>query len=427
MWLRWATCVAMAIAPCVYAQDDRSRLDVLTLDAALERVGRVHPDLRLSDARRPLLEAGIDAASQRPPLTAGATLENFAGNGPYAGAGRAELTVTLAGVLERGGKLEARRAVAMAQLDALAPQREVLRLDLLAETARRYLDVTAAQRQRDIALEDIAQRKRAVDAAQRRLSAGASPESALMTAQAALAQAQLDRDRAYQAEEVARLRLAALWNGREGQFRTAAGDPLALPALEDFRQLAEWLERTPELAALAGQARVREAELRLAQSARQPDLQWQAGLRGLNGDDALALTGGFSLPLGSASRAAPGIRAAEAGLRLGDAERDAMRSRLYVLLASAHGQYTTARLEAARLGTDVLPRLARAELAADRAWRAGAISYLEWSQLQAMRVEARKRQLDVAVQAQQALIEIQRLTGQPLVAPGLASLPETAP
>ncbi|PTA84927.1 TolC family protein, partial [Kosakonia sp. H7A] len=41
---------------------------------------------------------------------------------------------------------------------------------------------------------------------------------------------------------------------------------------------------------------------------------------------------------------------------------------------------------------------------------------LEWSQLQAMRVSARRRQLDVAVQAQQALIEIQRLTGQPIVA-----------
>ncbi len=427
MWLRLAALAAIAIAPCAYAQDERSRLDSLTLDDALARVASVHPDLRLSDAQRPLLEAGVDAAALRPALTAGATLENFGGSRPYAGLDRAELTVTLAGVLERGGKLEARRAVALANLDALAPQREVLRLDLLAETARRYLDVTAAQRQRDIALEDIEQRKRAVSAAQLRLTAGASPESALLTAQAALAQAQLDRDRAYQAEEAARLRLAALWNGRDGQFRTASGNPLALPALEDFQQLADLLERTPELAVLAGQTRVREAELRLAQSARRPDLQWQAGVRGVNGDDAVALVGGFNLALGSASRAAPGIRAAEASLAMSAAERTALQSRLYALLAAAHGEYTTARLETSRLGSDVLPRLARAELAADRAWRAGAISYLEWSQLQAMRVEARKRQLDVAVQAQQALIEIQRLTGQPVVATSSASPQETSP
>lgn len=416
MWLRLATCVVIAVAPCAYAQDDQSRLDSLTLDDALERVARVHPDLRLSDAQRPLREADLAVAGLRPPLTAGAMIENLAGNGPYRGLDRAELTVTLAGVLERGGKLEARRAVAMSNLDALAPQREVVRLDLLAETARRYLAVTAAQRQRDIALEDIAQRKRAVDAAQQRLSAGASPESTLLTAQAALAQSRLDRDRAYQAEESARLHLAALWNGRDGRFRTASGDPLALPALEDFQQLATLIERTPELAVLAGAARVREAELQLARAARLPDLQWQAGTRNLQGDDAVALVGGVSLPLGSAARAAPGIQAAEAALAMNAVEREAQQSRLYALLAAAHGQYTTARLEAARLGTDVLPRLTRAELAAERAWRAGAISYLEWSQLQAMRVSARRRQLDVAVQAQQALIEIQRLTGQPIVA-----------
>lgn len=427
MWLRLATCVVIAVAPCAQAQEDRSRLDSLTLDDALERIARIHPDLRVADAQRPLLEAGLASAAQRPPLTAGATLENVTGSGPYRGLDRAELTVTLAGVLERGGKLEARRAVAMAHLDALAPQREIVRLDLLAETALRYLAVTAAQRQRDIALEDIAQRKRAVEAARLRLNAGASPESTVLTAQAALAQAQLDRDRAYQAEESARLHLAALWNSRDGQFRTASGDPLALPPLEDFQRLADLLERTPELATLAGQARVREAELQLARTARQPDLQWQAGLRALQGDDAVALVGGFSLPLGSAARAAPGIQAAQAALAMGTAERDALQSRLYALLAAAHGQYTTARLEAARLGSDVLPQLARAEFAAERAWRAGAISYLEWSQLQAMRVDARKRQLDVAVQAQQALIEIQRLTGQPVVAAAALSQEKDSP
>src|SRR5690606_42105786 len=60
----------------------------------------------------------------------------------------AELTVTLAGVLERGGKLDARRAVAQANLDSLAPQRETVRLDLMAEVARRYLAVTDARQQR---------------------------------------------------------------------------------------------------------------------------------------------------------------------------------------------------------------------------------------------------------------------------------------
>ncbi len=76
----------------------------------------------------------------------------------------------------------------------------------------------------------------------------------------------------------------------------------------------------------------------------------------------------------------------------------------------------TARLEVDRLRTDVLPKLAKAEAAAERAYRAGAISYLEWAQLQSERTAARKQQLDAALEAQRALIEIQRLTGAPFVA-----------
>ena len=69
-----------------------------------------------------------------------------------------------------------------------------------------------------------------------------------------------------------------------------------------------------------------------------------------------------------------------------------------------------------RLASDVIPKLGRAEAAAERAYRAGAISYLEWAQLQSERTNARKQQLEAALEAQRALIEIQRLTGQPFVA-----------
>jgi len=104
-------------------------------------------------------------------------------------------------------------------------------------------------------------------------------------------------------------------------------------------------------------------------------------------------------------------------------ERQSRALQLQAVLAQAHGSYMTARLEVQRLGTDVLPQLTRAEKAAETAWRAGAISYLEWAQLQAMRIEAEQRQLQAAVSAQTALVEIQRLSGQPLLVPDRAGAP----
>lgn len=415
MWKRLAALAALAIAPCAIAQVP-SPPEPLTLDAAISRVARTHPDLRLPVLQRAAAEARYEGAGFKPPLAFGVDIENALGTGASRGFDASEVTVSLAGVLERGGKLDARRALAQANIDTLAPQREITRLDLMAEVARRYLAITAARGQRRIALDDIEQRRRAVAAARVRLQAGASPASTLMTAQAALAQAELDRDRAMQAERAARLALAALWNAREADFTEVSGEPLQLPALEDFQQLAALLSDTPELALIAGEARVREAQLQLARSELRGNLSWQLGMRNNRDSGDTALVGGFSLPLGNARRAGPEIRAAEAELAMSAVQRESRALQLYSTLAEAHGRYATARLEVARLDSDVLPQLQRAEKAAESAWRAGAISYLEWAQLQAMRIEARQRQLDAALAAQTALIEIQRLTGQPLVA-----------
>jgi cobalt-zinc-cadmium efflux system outer membrane protein len=430
MWMRLAALAAVAFVPCAYAQGTApvSPLPLaassatpaprspLTLDEALARVARFHPDLRLADAQRPIWEARGDAAALRPPLTLGVELENALGSGSSRGFDAAELTVTLAGVLERGGKLDARRVLAQANLDALAPQRETARLDLMAEVARRYLGVTEARAQRAIAETDIEQRRRAVAAARLRLQAGASPESVLMTAQAMLAQAEVDRDRAVQMDRSARVALAALWREREPGFDVVSGDPMRLPELQDFDVLADTLQRTPELAVLAGERRVREAQLQLARTQARPDLSWQAGVRNSRDSGDTSLVAGFSLPLGGVSRAAPEIRAAEAELALNGVEREARALQLYATLAEAHGRYLTSRLEVTRMARDVLPQLQRAENAAGTAWRSGAISYMEWAQLQAMRIEARQRQLAAAIAAQTALIEIQRLTGQAMLA-----------
>jgi cobalt-zinc-cadmium efflux system outer membrane protein len=84
------------------------------------------------------------------------------------------------------------------------------------------------------------------------------------------------------------------------------------------------------------------------------------------------------------------------------------------------GRYRVAQLEVRRLQVDVLPKLARAEAAAARAYRAGAASPLEWAQLLAEHTAVRRQQLEAALDAQRALIEIQRLTGQAFVAAGTA-------
>ncbi|WP_028920708.1 TolC family protein [Pseudoxanthomonas suwonensis] len=425
MWLRPAAFVALALAWCGSASAQAPQR--LTLDDAFARVADTHPELRLYGVRREGLSAGLDAAALRPPLVAGVQVENAFGNGQTRGLDAAELTLTLASVIERGGKLDARRTLAQSRIDALAVERETTRLDLLAEVARRYLAVAAARQRRAIADTDIAQRQRTVAAARQRLQAGASPESVLLTAQAALARAELERARGEQDERAARHHLAALWGERSPTFDVAETDPTALPDIDDVEALASLLDATPELARFAGEQRIREARLQLARSESKPDLDWQLGVRRLEASGDTALVGSLSMPLGAARRAKPAIREAEAELAMLGIEREARDISLYSTLVEAHGRYRLAQLEVQRLRDDVLPRLAKAESAAERAYRGGAISYLEWAQLQSEHTAAHRQQLDAALDAQRALIEIQRLTGRSFIAGSGASTQGSSP
>jgi len=414
MWLRSTALAVFAAASCLPAAAQSP--ETLTLDEAFARVAQSHPDLRLLEGQGKMLSAELERASLRPGLMAGVSVENALGTGAASGFNQAEISLTLAGVLERGGKLDARRALAQSRIDALAVQRETKRLDLLAEVARRYLAVNAAQEQRRIADLDVMQRQRTVAGARQSLVAGASPESVLLTAQAALARAEMERDRATQRGVAARQHLAALWGERDPAFAVVAGDALALPDIADFAELDALLASTPELARFADETRIGEARLQLARSQASPDFDWQVGVRRLQATDDFALIGSVSMPLGSARRAQPELRAAEAELALVGIEREVQALSLYSTLAEAHGRYRVAQFEVTRLQSDVLPKLAKAENAAERAYRGGALSYMEWAFLQSERTTARKQQLETALDAQRALIEIQRLTGQAFVA-----------
>uniref|UniRef100_UPI002148D4CA TolC family protein n=1 Tax=Tahibacter caeni TaxID=1453545 RepID=UPI002148D4CA len=186
----------------------------------------------------------------------------------------------------------------------------------------------------------------------------------------------------------------------------------SLPAVPDFAAIAALLDSTPDLARFADERRVREARLQLAQSETAADLSWSVGVRRLPGGD-WGLLGGVSLPLGATARAEPGRRSARAELAALELERESGELGLYATLSEAQARLAGDVAEAVQLRDELLPRLLAAERAAEQAYRAGALSYLEWAQLQAETTAARRRELELTLQAQRLLIELQRLTAQP--------------
>lgn len=413
MPVRPAAFVAALMLCCAPAWSQTSR--TISLETAFTRTLENHPDLARFEPLREMTLAQAEAETQRPPLRLGLEVENAPRSEQDSAFDTAETTLSLASVIETGGKREARRAVADARLGALTLEQEQRRADLLAEVARRYLDLLAAQSLVEIADREVTQRESMVEAAHKRLRAGASPESVSLAAEAGVARARLLRDRSEAQRQAATRRLAILWNSREPGFDRVSGDPLALPRIASLDELHALLESSPELRRFADEARIREARLQLARSGRNIDIEWSAGVRRLEEDGSWAAVAAVSVPLGSARRAEPGIRAAQAELAALSLERESATLSLEATLIEAHLRFSGASAEVRAARAEVLPKLEAAERAAERAFRAGALTHLEWSQVRTESFAAHREQVLAAVEARRALIEIQRLTGMPFI------------
>lgn len=398
-----ASCVASAQSPTT-----------LRLEDAFERTLSSHPSLQRFPLQQDALRAEAATAAQRPPLVVGASLENVLGTGGTSGLGGAELSVTVGSSFEPVAKRQARMAVVDARLAAVDAQVEAERLDLLAGVARRFVEAAAAQTEVEALRTHVTQRQATVEAAGKRVRAGASPQSVQLAAEAALARAELELERAQVTARAARRTLAMSWGERDPGFDRVATDLLRLPALPAFAELAQLLERTPELRKFASEARVREARVQLAQTQSRADIAWQAGVRRLQEGGDTAFLGSVSIPLGSQARAAPGIRAAQAELDALAFERDAGELMLYATLAEALGRAEVEALAVQRAEATILPALSKAEASARSAYQAGALTYLEWAQLQADWLAAQRDQIAAARSTHLALIEIQRLTASPV-------------
>ena len=109
----------------------------------------------------------------------------------------------------------------------------------------------------------------------------------------------------------ARQSLAALWGARNPEFTNASGDLLTLRPIGPWKHLLDELERNPDYLRFATEARLRDAELRLARAQARPNVVFGIGMRRFEETNDTALVAGFSIPLPMSDRNQGAIREAE--------------------------------------------------------------------------------------------------------------------
>lgn len=403
----WLTAGASMAAPITLRQ---------AIDAALAR----NPELQSFAFRFRVQDARIDQARLRPAPEASLEFENFGGTGEARGADSLEATFALSQIVELGGKRGARIEAGQAARDLVDIERQARQLDVLAEVTRRFITLAARQEQLKLARSALDLAQRTVAGSERRVNAAKSPHAELDRARVAFDRAKLDESRALVEIDTARRQLAAMWGESEpvieGQpIADVQSDLFAMPPTGDFTELLNRLAANPDFLRFASEARLRDAELRLAATLRKPDVELSAGVRRLRDTEDTALVASFSIPLFGGRRAPSYIAEARANRDLVDVERRIAEVQAQAMLYELHRQLERAVTEAQTLRNDILPRTAEALKEVEYAYARGRYSYLELVDAQREFLAVQADLIEASANAHGLRIEIERLVNAPLV------------
>ncbi len=395
---------------------DSTVLDVpreLTLADAVALALARNPELapfapreRASEARA--LQAGKPA---NPSLSL--MVEDVLGTGAYGGAAQSQTTLQLSQVIELGGKRGARRAAAALHKGINDAEYESKRVEILALVTERFIGVVANQHSYELALTTRQLADDALRTVRERVKAGKGSALDEKKAEIVLARVDVLVEEVEHELNAARKMLAASWGG-EPSFERATADLFARPSIPPFEEIARRIANSPEMQRSVSEQNLRAAEIRLADARRMPDVSLDAGFRHLEATDDQTWVFGLSLPLPVFDRNQGGRAEARALLDATDAERSATEFRLRNVLLGFYEEVLHDAHVMEGLESRILPIAEDVLALSQEGYAQGRFSYLDVLDAQRTVFDVRQEHIRTATSFHQFLLEIERLTGQPI-------------
>lgn len=388
----------------------------INLRDAFAAVMRSNPRLHSFQFREEALLGRRESADLNPPLRANGGVEEFLGTGNLRDFTAPEINIGLSQVIELGGKRQARLGVANRRLDLLTAEQRVVELDLLGETIQRFIDVASAQQLVALQARATEIATQTIELLEPLVAAGRSPQLEQDRAEAARIRAEAAEAMAVAMFDSARIRLSAMWAISEPQFDAVEANLLSVGTPGSLQALLSNIDSNPNVAIYASEERLREAELQQANTLKQSDIQWSAGVRHLRELNDTAFTIGASMSLFTESRAQGQIREARANLQEVEARRAVTLNRLRGEITSLYQRLNQTISEVDLLQDEVLPRLESVQEQSRIAYENGTYSYLELISAQREYLDAELALINSATTAHKLRAEIERLSGEPLLA-----------
>lgn len=353
--------------------------------------------------------------------------------------GDSEVTLALSQLVELGGKRAKRVEAAKRERDVVAWDYEVARADVLAQTARAFYTVLAAQEHVRLSETLAGLAGQAHETIKTLVEAGKVSPIEESRSQVELSQLAIEHESATGELRAARIELAGNWGTNEPQFSLATGsfpETFAPPPVDDFKAA---IDKSPYLTRWIAELERRDALVALARANGKPDLTVTFGVRstgtsgvssrdwglssaegltlgrgGANSDRDASVVLGFSLPLPLFDRNQGGIKEAQYLAEKAAGERRAMEAGITNALAAGYHRAAANHAAYQSLKNTVIPTAQEAFDAVQEGYRAGKFGLLDVLLAQRALFEAQRQVSQAQASFHQVIVEIERFTGMPV-------------
>lgn len=383
----------------------------LTLRDALERTVQDNPGLQTYPYQQRMAEAEKLQASLMPNPTVGIELENIVGSASNRGIDNAEATLSFSQLVELGDKRSRRVDVASAEQKQLDAEFNYEKVEVLAETARRFYRIVLLQALANWSQQQELRLKDALDIATERVESGAVPPSEVTRIRLQQRQTVANSEEITGKIAEAKSNLSAMW-AAEPHFSRVVGefdDSIHLPSTADVESA---VNQAPEFLRLVDSERLLAAKANALEAASVADLTLGVGVRYNNqfNESSLVLQASMPLQLTNPNQGLVRSNQAERDLLLDQQRIVREQLRVYTRAILARLQMNQNYLE--RIQLDLLPLAQQLAQETTAGYVKGIHNLLMVLDAQEELAQLEYEQINRRYAIYQDILELERMTGQ---------------
>ncbi|MFH1761813.1 MAG: TolC family protein [bacterium] len=378
--------------------------NILTLKQAITKTLEQNPQIKAYRIAVDAKNALIQQAKLIPNPEIEIETENLGGGAS---------SIILGQLIELGGKRSSRIKISEKDKEIAKWDYEILRMEIIAETNTRFLEVLAIQLQMEFIDKSAALAESILVAVKSRVQAGAAMAVEETRAQVERTLIGIKRAKIEYDFAAGKSVLAAMWGGNGSEFKIVQGEIDIMPSIPEIAAILSQSSKSPELARWAVELDKRRLEQKSAKAEKAPNISIGGGYLRNNETSENAAILNLSLDLPVFNRNQGGILESKLNLDIVNQEKKNTEIRINAALNQLYAQLKGCHYEVQALENEGITGAAGAFNKIHKLYAAGRVGYMDLIDAQRNLIELQINKIEASIELLKIKAEIEKITGIP--------------